>query len=117
MYGKDDEFLEEIIINFYEEYKNKIELYNGENQLPRKGANGMRRAFYCGQADSTWDIEPSINRSEKSEYCLIKEYEKDTNQSLFQLMARFQHYHSGTRMIDFTLPEKPSYTIKNSDSL
>lgn len=81
-----------------------IEQYNKFWNIPHECGNTCQMAFYRGQSDANWNIEPSINRyliDERQQY--NKYREKLKGKSLFEQLAYLQHYETGTRMIDFTL--------------
>jgi hypothetical protein len=101
--------LNEIVVNTYDEYLSIIDKYNRNNDLPRNTQMGMLQTFYRGQSNKNWIIEPSINRSGKRERDILGEIKINAGESLFQVMARVQHYKEaktrekvGTRLIDFT---------------
>lgn len=58
--------------------------------------------FYREQANSEWDIEPSILHPETSEQ-RTDNIEIPKGMSLFGTIAYIQHYWTGARFIDFTI--------------
>lgn len=96
------EYQEIIIKEISQIYKITNE-YNAIYNLPRKGRGVPNdeltylQAFYRGQSDVSWKIEPSICRK-KSVDESISEY----GDMLFEMMAYKQHYIHATRLIDFT---------------
>lgn len=93
----------EIVVDSIDEIYQLIDKYNKDYAMPRIGGNTEVRAFYRGQADSSWNIEPSIVR------CTVNEREQYLNnqfklkgKDLFEQFAYLQHYMPGTRLIDFT---------------
>lgn len=59
--------------------------------------------FFRGQSNSTWDITPSLIRSNIDESKLLEVYmPPKENLSLFGTIAYIQHYHQNTRFIYFT---------------
>lgn len=71
-----------------------------------------RFLMFRGQADSAWDVLPSIMRGEKklldSEKDIIREivsrypYDFDHDQTTFDRLSRMQHYGIATRLLDIT---------------
>lgn len=97
---------QEIRIDALNEIYTIIQRYNQFYNLSHsdsKNGNTSLQAFYRGQSDSAWNISPSILRSSKKEIEIIKELHLDTERSLFETISYIQHYHTGTRFIDFTL--------------
>ena len=109
----------DIIVNSVEEIYAVIDKYNQEFHLPRKGGNTETRAFYRGQSNFAWKIEPSILRSSEDEGALYrKKQSKLEGKDLFAQFAYLQHYGTGTRMIDFTInPEVAMYFACEKDPL
>lgn len=62
----------EIIVNSVEEVYAVIDKYNQEFHLPREGGNTETRAFYRGQSNFAWKIEPSILRCPEDEDVLYR---------------------------------------------
>lgn len=93
----------EIEVKSVEEIYEFIEIYNKYWNVPRIGGNTETRAFYRGQSNAHWAIEPSIvrcNVNEREQYIKYKEQLK--GKDLFSRFAYLQHYATGTRLIDFT---------------
>ena len=84
--------MNEIVVNTYDEYLSIIDKYNRNNDLPRNTQMGMLQTFYRGQSNKNWIIEPSINRSGKRERDILGDIKINAGESLFQVMARVQHY-------------------------
>lgn len=96
---------QEITANTLEEIHSIIAEYNMFHQLPRSGygeESPLLQAFYRGQSNSEWHISPSILRSKISEPQIIHDFNPAKRLSLFATIAYIQHYHTGTRFIDFT---------------
>ena len=97
---------QEIRIDTLNEIYTIIQRYNQFYNLSHcdsKNGNTSLQVFYRGQSDSSWNISPSILRSSKKEIEIIKELHPDTERSLFEIISYIQHYHTGTRFIDFTI--------------
>lgn len=97
---------------------NRINAYNEQWDMPKKISGGEFRAFYRGQSDAIWEIEPSIVRSDINERDQYLKYQsKLQGKSLFDQLAYLQHYETGTRLIDFTTdPKVALYLQKLSKS-
>ena len=96
---------QEITVNTLEEIYDTIDEYNRFHNLPRAvhgEGNPLLQAFYRGQNNSEWDISPSILRSDASEHQIPQDFQPPKELSLFGTIAYIQHYHSGTRFIDFS---------------
>lgn len=72
------------------------------------GENDLMKCYYRGQCNKDWSLQPSIARSyyNCAEYDQIKKA-KNSNQwiatdSLFENIARMQHYGYPTRFLDFS---------------
>lgn len=103
MYQWSLEEYSEIKIQSINEIYQMVESYNKFWNVPCVGGNTETRAFYRGQSDSSWNIEPSIlrcNCDEREQY--IKYQPQIRGKTLFEQLAYLQHYVTGTRMIDFT---------------
>ncbi|GCB29971.1 FRG domain-containing protein [Firmicutes bacterium AM29-6AC] len=109
----------DIIVNSVEEVYAVIDKYNQEFHLPRKGGNTETRAFYRGQSNFAWKIEPSILRCSEDEGVLYRKNQSNLEgKDLFAQFAFLQHYGTGTRMIDFTTnPEVAMYFACEKDPL
>ena len=109
----------EIKVSSIEEIYYIIEQYNKCWNLPRIGGNTETRAFYRGQSNFAWNIEPSILRCSEDEGTLYrKNQSKLVGKDLFDQFAYLQHYVTGTRMIDFTTnPEVAMYFACEKDPL
>lgn len=95
----------EICVDAYEEIVQITEEYNKLFDLPRTSCDQkdvLVQPFYRGQANSEWDIEPSILHPETSEQ-RTDNIEIPKGLSLFGTIAYIQHYCTGTRFIDFTI--------------
>lgn len=94
----------EIKVETMNQIEEIIKMYNFYFGLPKEAGNTCCQAFYRGQANADWLIEPSINRININEK---EQYEKNIKilkgKSLFDRLAYLQHYSPGTRLIDFTL--------------
>ena len=82
------------------------EEYNELYHLPRPGNNTEFRAYYRGQENFLWTIQPSICRAngsmdERTAFDDIKT-ELESKETLFDKIAYIQHYVTGTRFIDFS---------------
>lgn len=101
----------EIVVESIDEIYEIIEEYNIYWKLPRTGGNTENRAFYRGQANALWSIEPSILRCDTDEGVQYRKYQsKLLGKNLFDQFAYLQHYVIGTRLIDFTInPEVALY--------
>ena len=67
------------------------------------GFNTGIKAYYRGQENSSWNIEPSIVRYKENERAFFRKHaDYLQGQTLFQKIAYLQHYYTGTRFIDFT---------------
>lgn len=60
--------------------------------------------FFRGQAIATRKIQASITfmKEKGAEIIRVPDITTDSDESLFELIARIQHYHTGTRFVDFT---------------
>lgn len=97
----------EIEVNSIDQIYNIINAYNEQWDMPKKISGGEFRAFYRGQSDAIWEIEPSIVRSDINERDQYLKYQsKLQGKSLFDQLAYLQHYETGTRLIDFTTDPK-----------
>lgn len=99
---------QEITVSTIKDIKSIVKKYNKYYNLPRNGRGDENdketyaQAFFRGQSNSIWEITPSINRSEKKEFEILKEFDVNKHTVLFDLIAYIQHYNTGTRFIDFT---------------
>lgn len=97
---------QEIRVDGLNEIYSIIQKYNQFYNLPRSvftdGYNQLQ-AFYRGQSNSEWDISPSILRSSEKETKIIQDLKPPHELSLFATISYIQHYHTGTRFVDFTL--------------
>lgn len=109
----------EIVVESIDEIYEIIEEYNTYWKLPRTGGNTETRAFYRGQANALWSIEPSILRCDTDEGAQYRKYQsKLLGKNLFDQFAYLQHYVTGTRLIDFTInPEVALYFACEKESM
>ena len=82
----------EIEANSIDQIYNIINAYNEQWDMPKKISGGEFRAFYRGQSDAIWEIEPSIVRSDINERDQYLKYQsKLQGKSLFDQLAYLQH--------------------------
>ncbi len=101
-YQKNPQY-QEIELESISEFYEIIEEYNHYYHLPNENNYDPCLAFYRGQSNSGWNIEPSLSRKETPEFKAIKEFSQvEKKTSLFSTIAYLQHHQPGTRFIDFT---------------
>lgn len=107
MVGINYNYYVELKVFSLEEICEIVRQYNKFGEVSREGNHTHLMAFYRGQSDANWDIEPSIKRIEIDER---RQYEKHQEclkgKNLFDQLAYLQHYSTGTRLIDFTMDYK-----------
>lgn len=97
----------EFYVRSYDDIMDIIARYNRFYHLPRPSHDGEpdTQAFYRGQANASWEIEPSISFANRNEPSIIRDFIVPDQMSLFETIAYIQHHHgskSGTRFIDFS---------------
>jgi len=104
------------IIENMEDVKNLACFIESKFHIGKQIENG--KLFYRGQADSSWDLLPSIERGVNEE---ITPYTNTKAENMFRQLACNQHYKehcsSGTRLLDFTTDLNIGLFFACSDSL
>ena len=77
--------------------------FNKLYSMPWIGKNTIFQAFFRGQENALWEIQPSIVRNKCDEYeVYLRHQNKLKGKTVFSQVAYLQHYMTGTRFIDFT---------------
>lgn len=92
--------------SFYEIVKNQVDIYN--NDCSRRYDMNLLNVYFRGQGRKDWRLAPKIKRENvqmseaKSKIEAINRGLWHTDSSLFENIARMQHYDLPTRFLDYT---------------